>query len=1077
MRPLKRPHWSVALVATALAASALPGGVASAAPGTTSNGNLGSGKDASRIEAVTLITGDRVIVAGEHVTVRMAPGRERVGYVLTREKGRVRVVPGDALAEVRAERLDPRLFDVTTLIESGYTDDRRADVPLLVPAGAGLRASGGYTSQKVLKKDAAGFWAGRSKARLAAPQKLWLDGMRKPLLDRSVAQVGAPQAWAAGHDGTGVTVAVLDTGVDAGHPDLAGRLAAVQNFSPDPDADDTIGHGTHVASTIAGAGAKYKGVAPGAKLAIGKVCFRFGCPESAILAGMRWAAVEQRAKVVNISLGLMDSPGVDPVEEAVNTLSAETGALFVVASGNSGPDSVSSPATADAALAVGAVDSADKVAPFSSGGPRSDDGAIKPEISAPGVGIVAARAARAELGPPIDERYTKMSGTSMATPHVAGAAAILAAQHPQWTGQQIKNVLIGTAKPLDQPVHGVGAGRLDVARAHSQTVLATAGALSFGVQEFPHADDELLKRTASYRNDGTAPVTLTVRTEGTGPDGKPAPAGMFTVDKAQVVVPAGGTAEVTVTADTRAEGPDGWYAGRVVATAGDLVLTNPLTVHRERRMVLVTVRTIVPEGWDVRFASPWLTPYDETARFTYTVLPDGALEFRVPPGRYDLWSTIIGNDGRYGFLSQPVFDVTGSTTIEMQGGQAKRLQPSVPDSGAKLFGVTLQYAIFGGSYGPSTLTIGGTTDLYSLHIGPPPPPGRIKSLVSTAFVQGGVEPADSPYFYRLAWAADQLPTGLSTAVQRADLATVRVTTPGFDPGYPVIEYEAFPNVPGLPKPFFIGESGFLAPARPRTTRTEYYLGQGMTWSQSVLRFGERSGEVHFNTDTALTYLPGRRYQYRVPVEPVFGPGVVRSTMWRQGDAFVAYNNLYSAGDGWVARRIGADVTAKNTLYRNGVKLVEDTNPNGIGLYLPEETSSGYRLVMEFADPTAPVSDRITSEWTFRSGTTQTVAPVRAIAVEASPRLDEEGYAPAGKMLRLPVRTVTADGSVAGKPVVEVSFDGGTTWQAPRMICDASGWHAQIQHPATAGDVALRLSAQGTDGSSVKSTIHKAYRTR
>ncbi|MFC6087666.1 S8 family serine peptidase [Saccharothrix lopnurensis] len=125
--------------------------------------------------------------------------------------------------------------------------------------------------------------------------------------------------------------------MDGDHPDLAGREVAERNFSAEPDAVDRAGHGTHVAATIAGGGARYRGVAPDARVLDGKVCEASGgCRESAILAGMEWA-VEQGADVVNLSLGYQDSPGVDPLEETVNALSARTGALFVVAAGNAGP--------------------------------------------------------------------------------------------------------------------------------------------------------------------------------------------------------------------------------------------------------------------------------------------------------------------------------------------------------------------------------------------------------------------------------------------------------------------------------------------------------------------------------------------------------------------------------------------------------------------------------------------------------------------------------------------------------------------------------------------------------------------
>lgn len=118
---------------------------------------------------------------------------------------------------------------------------------------------------------------------------IWLDGLRKPSLDASVKQIGAPAAWQRGHTGAGVKAAVLDTGVDAAHPDLAGRLSVQADFTG-TDPVDRSGHGTHIASTIAGSGAasggRHKGVAPGVSLLAGKVCVSW-CEESAVLAGMQ----------------------------------------------------------------------------------------------------------------------------------------------------------------------------------------------------------------------------------------------------------------------------------------------------------------------------------------------------------------------------------------------------------------------------------------------------------------------------------------------------------------------------------------------------------------------------------------------------------------------------------------------------------------------------------------------------------------------------------------------------------------------------------------------------------------------
>jgi subtilisin family serine protease len=491
---------------------------------------------------VTLITGDRVSVApGGRAAVRPGAGRAGIQFVVGRERDRLTVLPQDALPLIRAGKLDRRLFDVTGLIEAGYDDARRGTVPLLVSyrPGVARRAAAPLAGARVIrdlpaidgaavvadKGDTAALWkavsADRSGARLDAAggvDRIWLDGRRRVTLDHSVPQIGAPTAWAAGWTGKGVRVAVLDTGVDLTHPDLAGKVAESRNFTEEADPDDIVGHGTHVASTIAGSGAasggKYRGVAPDATLLSGKVCEVYGCTESAILAGMQWAAAEQHATVVNMSLSGGDSPEVDPLEEAVGTLTEQHGTLFVIAAGNDGADgSVGSPATADAALAVGAVDRDDALADFSSRGPRVGDGAIKPDITAPGVEIVAARAANGQIGDPVGARYASLSGTSMATPHVAGAVALLAQQHPGWTPGRYKATLMASAKPHpEQTAFQQGAGRVDLARAITQQVTSEPASVSFGVATWPHTDDQPISRTVTYRKGGNAPLTLDLST-------------------------------------------------------------------------------------------------------------------------------------------------------------------------------------------------------------------------------------------------------------------------------------------------------------------------------------------------------------------------------------------------------------------------------------------------------------------------------------------------------------------------------------------------------------------------------------
>src|SRR5439155_11214478 len=226
---------------------------------------------------------------------------------------------------------------------------------------------------------------------------------------QSVPQIGGPAGGQAGFDGTGVTVAVLDTGVDDTHPDLAGKVVGSSDFTDSGTTTDGHGHGTHCASIIVGSGAasggRYRGVAPGAKLMVGKVLADDGSGlDSWVMAGMDWAA-RSGARIVSMSLGGDATDGTDPLSAEIDALTAETGTLFVVAAGNSGaPVTIGSPGTASTALTVGAVDKQNRMADFSSRGPRLGDGAAKPEIVAPGVGIVAARAAGTDLGTPVGDR-------------------------------------------------------------------------------------------------------------------------------------------------------------------------------------------------------------------------------------------------------------------------------------------------------------------------------------------------------------------------------------------------------------------------------------------------------------------------------------------------------------------------------------------------------------------------------------------------------------------------------------------------------------------------------------------------
>ena len=344
------------------------------AVGTGAGSAAGAPAGPAETRTVTLLTGDRVELTtvagrGQRATVRPAPGRSGVAFVESETAaGGLSVVPADALALVAGGQLDARLFDVTALVRRGYDDARRAEIPLIVEyagtarsqasardeiVAAGARvtrplASIDGAAVRASKRDASRLWSeltGDGGAASAAPSKLaaglarvWLDGPVRASLDQSVPQVGAPAAWQAGYTGDGVKVAVLDTGIDATHPDLDDAVLEARELHRDGGPVDYAGHGTHVASIITGDGdasdGRYKGVAPDADLLVGKVLDDGGYgEESWLIAGMEWAA-GAGAKVVNMSLGGCATDGTDPLSTALNALADERGVLFVVAAGN-----------------------------------------------------------------------------------------------------------------------------------------------------------------------------------------------------------------------------------------------------------------------------------------------------------------------------------------------------------------------------------------------------------------------------------------------------------------------------------------------------------------------------------------------------------------------------------------------------------------------------------------------------------------------------------------------------------------------------------------------------------------------
>jgi len=281
----------------------------------------------------------------------------------------------------------------------------------------------------------------------------------------NIEMVGAERVWRR-VTGAGVKVAVLDTGIDENHPDLtvSGGISMVPGVT---SWDDDQGHGTHCAGII---GARNNpsgvvGVAPNSKLYAVKVLNDRGTGYlSWILAGMGWAE-QNGMDVVSMSLGSNvdkpDAPCTLAYQRAAERLNS-AGCITVAAAGNNGRDPVNpwvgNPARCAGFMAVAAVDRNKNLAAFSSRGPASLCSDCGVEIAAPGVSINSTTRGGG---------YGLKSGTSMACPHVSGAAALLKELHPTWTPGKIRDRLRATADDLGAPGNdpSFGSGLLNCHRA------------------------------------------------------------------------------------------------------------------------------------------------------------------------------------------------------------------------------------------------------------------------------------------------------------------------------------------------------------------------------------------------------------------------------------------------------------------------------------------------------------------------------------------------------------------------------------------------------------------------------------
>ncbi|MFB7330239.1 S8 family serine peptidase [Streptomyces adustus] len=1070
---------------------------------------------------IRLITGDRVTVdaEGQVVGFEAAKGRERIPVQVQRVDGHTLVVPSDARRLIATGKLDQRLFDVDELTDPLLRKSQGDGLKLIVQydGGAGaaraeVRSAGDTRVRRTFpaidadairtpQDDVAKVWEAltdRQKSGVRATAsgigKVWLDGVRRANLDRGVEQIGADKAWEAGYDGTGVKIAVLDTGVDTTHADLKTQVVAEKNFSGSPDTVDHVGHGTHVASIAAGTGAQsggtYKGVAPGAEIISGKVLDDNGYgDDSAIIAGMEWAA-DQGADIVNLSLGGPDSPGVDPLEAEVDKLSAEKGILFAIAAGNEGEygaSTVGSPGSADAALTVGAVDKDDKLASFSSVGPRVGDGAVKPDVTAPGVAITAAAASGStfDADPGIHHPapgYLQLDGTSMATPHVAGAAAILKQQHPTWKSAELKGALIASAKDGGYTVFQQGSGRVQVDKALAQSVIADPVSLNFGVAQWPHTDDQPLARKIGYRNLGTSDVTLDLSVSALDPAGKPAPAGFFALGATRVTVPAGGRTEVGLTADTRIGDADGTYSGYVVATGAAQSVRTAVAAVREAESYDVTLRTIGRDGSDAQNFSNSLIGVSGPAKGFQARIDNepGTHTIRVPKGSYTFDTAVYQDPSDFtkgtDWISQPKLDVSGDTTVTADARTTEPVDITVPGLDTADFGGTYyERATEIGTVG-SGWVLGGFTGFRTAHLGPAVTDGSLLQTWDAHFLKD----ATTQYSVAYGGGTQQVATGYNKHVKADELATLKVRVGASAAGKTALAFP-YPRLPGAPE----GNAFSAAQAAPGTRTFYVSTADGVEWLTRVNQFGEPDewGYPSFDGDYEMAepkrFEAGRTYRETFNTG-VFGPrlgknmGVFRTAPDPATGEQQIVGSLPLFADGKGHAGFSVYTSATSTLYRDGVEVgVNDDPLSGAKPFTVDSADAEYRLTtsVERSAKVAAASTRIDTSFTFRSKQVAATTALPVSTVRFAAPVDLASRAPAGASVRIPVRV---QGSAAGKNlaslIVSVSYDDGTTWQPVKV----DNGRISVRNPAKDKGISFLADVTDKQGNRSTLTIHNAY---
>ncbi|MFF7144298.1 S8 family peptidase [Streptomyces nodosus] len=1131
MRPITRMALGAATAAVLTVTAVAPSGAADMPPdGTSASGKrpvIGSATAATggKQVTVTLLTGDKVLVTTDtsgHSSAAVLPREDGTQPMAqTYQMGKdLYVYPEDASQAIAEGKVDEQLFNVTGLIRQGYDDAHTDTLPLIAtyqngvdvaraapaaPRGAERGLSLPAVDGVALKADkasAAAFWQDVTDTRSRSAstlKKLWLDGKVEATLDRSTKQVHAPEAWAEGYDGKDTKVAVLDTGVDAEHPDLVDRIAASKNFTDSKTTDDRVGHGTHTASTVGGSGAASdglkKGVAPGTSLLIGKVLNDSGSGmDSWIIAGMQWA-VDQQADVVSMSLG---NPAIgdctDPLAQATKELSKNAHTLFVVAAGNSGSgtETVTSPGCVPGVLTVGAVDRDDTTAWFSSRGPVAVTHALKPEIAAPGVDISAANAGGRGI-----YAYQTMSGTSMATPHVAGAAAVVRQAHPDWTAQQIKAALVSSARTGGK-VGGVdetGGGVLDVYSAVHEKVLSTP-AVQAGSYNWPQDASDRTTVQVPFTNTSGSNVSLGLKVSDVqGNDGSDVNSGIMKLQESKVTVPAGATVQVPLRIDPTTHLKAGQYGavtGRILATGGGVHVSVPVTLYVQPETVTLRVKVIDRNGKPATGASSLdLVSLDINKGERRSNNGSTDQMYSVRPGDYALSSFVASYNASnaaesISYLGNPQLQITRDTTVVLDARKAHQLSLRT-DHPSTVNRTTFSYARTWDNTWQLSGSIAATGAVQKFYADVD---GRAKNgsfefrpTWRATGSQGG-----SPYVYNLSFPT-QGPLHSDQVYQPKDSKLAQVTEKWNALGQEADYLDALFIRPSWSSDSYVSVAP-LDPVHVPGTRTAYYTTGDDAWFHGAMTSFPFAAYMN---DQWRTYRAGERRTeewYRGLVRPAAmrdADGNLMLAAERQGNLMGFQDALWldASGDHWSTGGSFGDLGGL-VLKRNGVQIATSAWPYGV-FTVPDEDSS-YELTQNLEK--IPSSDRpwlrstaVTTTWSFRSHLEPDVysrgLPILFPAYDVP--VDGLNTLPARSGIRVGLSVEGHAGYTPGAikaASLSYSYDDGATWTQAPTEQQGGNWTAVLDHTGASGkQVTMKATFTDANGNAVTQTIKRAYDVR